>query len=85
MNNGKIRNLLELPNHCKICLDPLDYNDEHDSIFCPSCDEWREGACSDPDCEYCLARPLNLPIVIDTCNPLSLQGKGIIIMIVYTS
>ena len=57
MKNGKIRNLVELPNHCKICLDPLDYNDEHDSIFCPSCDEWRESSCSDPTCEYCLARP----------------------------
>jgi hypothetical protein len=57
MKNGKIRELLELPNHCKVCLDPLDYNDEHDSIFCPTCDEWREGSCSDTSCEYCLARP----------------------------
>ncbi|WP_186669436.1 hypothetical protein [Sporosarcina sp. BP05] len=57
MKDGKIRNLLELPNHCKICLDQLDYNDEHDSVFCQSCDEWREGSCGDPTCEYCLARP----------------------------
>jgi hypothetical protein len=57
MKNGKIRDELEMLKHCKICLDPLDYNDEHDSVFCPSCDEWREGACSDPDCDYCLARP----------------------------
>lgn len=57
MKNGKIRALSELPNHCKVCLDPLDYNDEHDSVFCPTCDEWREASCSDPACEYCLARP----------------------------
>ena len=57
VKNGKICELHELPNHCKVCLDSLDYNDEHDSIFCPSCDEWREGSCGDPSCEYCLARP----------------------------
>ncbi|WP_342512750.1 hypothetical protein MKY34_19380 [Sporosarcina sp. FSL K6-1522] len=57
MNNGKIRKLHELANHCRVCLDPLDYNDEHDSVFCPTCDEWREPSCSDPNCEYCLARP----------------------------
>ena len=57
MKNGKIRELFELPNHCKVCLDPLAYNDEHDSVYCPTCDEWRETSCDDPDCEYCLARP----------------------------
>ncbi|WP_318615993.1 hypothetical protein [Sporosarcina sp. YIM B06819] len=57
MKNGKIRELFELPNHCKVCLDPLAYNDEHDSVYCPACDEWREISCSDPNCEYCLARP----------------------------
>lgn len=57
MKNGKILELNELSNHCNVCLDPLAYNDEHDSIYCPTCDEWREASCSDPDCEYCLARP----------------------------
>ncbi|CAM3092393.1 hypothetical protein FITA111629_03065 [Filibacter tadaridae] len=57
VKNGKICEWSELPNHCKKCLDPLDYNDEFDSVFCPSCNEWREASCSDPTCEYCLARP----------------------------
>ena len=57
MKNKKLLGIHELPNHCKVCLDALDYNDEHDSIFCPACDEWREDSCSDPGCEYCLARP----------------------------
>lgn len=58
MKNGKIRELFELPNHCRVCLDRLAYNDEHDSIYCEACDEWRETSCSDPYCEYCLARPV---------------------------
>lgn len=57
MSDGKIRKWSEVANHCKVCLDPLAYNDEHDSIYCPTCDEWREPSCADPYCEYCLARP----------------------------
>ncbi|MFS0574409.1 hypothetical protein AB1K83_02110 [Sporosarcina sp. 179-K 3D1 HS] len=54
---GKIHKWSELPNLCMVCLETLDYNDEHDSVFCPTCDEWREPSCADPNCEYCLARP----------------------------
>ncbi len=58
MKNGKILEIQDLNSHCKVCLDLLAYNDEHDSIYCQTCDEWREGACDDLDCEYCLARPI---------------------------
>jgi uncharacterized Zn finger protein (UPF0148 family) len=57
MHKGKIHKWSELASHCKVCMDPLAYNDEHDSVFCPTCDEWRESSCADPECEYCLARP----------------------------
>lgn len=54
---GRIHKGSELSNLCMVCLESLAYNDEHDSVFCPTCDEWREPSCADPDCEYCLARP----------------------------
>ncbi|MCZ2258935.1 hypothetical protein [Sporosarcina sp. G11-34] len=57
MKNGKILKLHELSTHCEECLDPLGYNDEHDSLFCPACDEWRQDLCQDPNCEDCLGRP----------------------------
>ena len=57
MKNGKIFEWSELLSRCIVCLNSLNYNEEHDSEFCSTCDEWREDSCSDPNCEYCLARP----------------------------
>lgn len=57
MKNGQIFEWSELLSRCMVCLDPLAYNEEYDSEFCMTCDEWREYSCSDPNCEYCLARP----------------------------
>ena len=39
------------------CGTVLEYNEEYDAYFCPDCDVWTEGACKDPDCEYCRSRP----------------------------
>lgn len=30
------------------------YVETFDVALCVWCDEWREAACSDPECEYCL-------------------------------
>lgn len=57
MKDGQIIEWSELLSRCSSCLHPLAYNEEHDSEFCEPCDEWREDSCTDPDCEYCLARP----------------------------
>ena len=55
--NGRVVSLSELPNHCNICLDLIAYNDEYDSIYCVTCNEWRDMACGDPTCDYCADRP----------------------------
>lgn len=57
MKDGAFYNARELAEMCSVCLEPLAYHDEHDAQYCQSCDEWREEVCSDPTCEYCLARP----------------------------
>jgi len=56
-NKGKIIELSEIPDYCPDCLARLTYNDEFDSVFCLSCDEWRDIPCADPNCEYCIERP----------------------------
>lgn len=55
--NRKIIDWVELPDHCPDCLEKLTYNDEYDSIYCSTCDDWRDIPCQDPTCEYCQARP----------------------------
>ncbi len=55
--NRKMVNWAELANHCLSCLDTIAYSDEYDSIYCATCDEWRDMTCGDPTCEYCEARP----------------------------
>lgn len=57
MKDGEIYNAQELAGRCHVCLNLLAYNEQYDSQFCATCDEWREAACSDPTCDYCLARP----------------------------
>lgn len=57
LKDGQVFEWSELLSRCMVCLDLLSYNEEHDSEFCAACDEWREDSCSDPNCEYCLARP----------------------------
>lgn len=57
LKNRKMIERSELLNHCVVCLEKLHYQDEYDSVYCKTCDEWREESCADPTCEYCLARP----------------------------
>ncbi|GAA2711808.1 hypothetical protein GCM10009865_36880 [Aeromicrobium ponti] len=45
------------PAGCRKCKGPLVYSDHFDATLCPSCNEWKESACSDPSCKYCSARP----------------------------
>lgn len=55
--DGKMIEWFDLPDHCPECLERLSYNEEFDSIYCESCDEWREVSCDDPTCEHCAERP----------------------------
>lgn len=50
------------PEGCLVCKGPTVYSDHYDAIFCPSCNEWKESACCDPECDYCAGRP-EKPIV----------------------
>lgn len=47
----------EMANHCIECMSSLVYNEEFDSVYCASCDGWREVSCEDPACDYCGDRP----------------------------
>lgn len=42
---------------CEVCDTILFRNDKHDAYYCPKCDEWAEGNCGEPNCEYCVGRP----------------------------
>ncbi len=42
---------------CSACGSARIYHDDFDAYFCPACNTWLEGACSDPACEYCVRRP----------------------------
>jgi ribosomal protein L37AE/L43A len=44
-------------NPCPNCGARRVYHEKHDAYFCPHCNRWLEGPCSDPSCEYCLERP----------------------------
>lgn len=33
------------------------YSEKYDSYYDDETDEWLEGTCSDPTCEYCAERP----------------------------
>lgn len=34
-------------------------DDKYDAYFCEHCGEWTEERCTDPDCDFCLYRPLH--------------------------
>lgn len=57
LSKGKVLSEDELEESCLICLEPLDYNEDFDSEYCASCDEWRDDTCPDENCEYCRTRP----------------------------
>lgn len=42
---------------CKKCRHKKKYSEKYDSYYCDNCDEWAEGTCSDPGCEFCSDRP----------------------------
>jgi hypothetical protein len=34
------------------------YDETYDAFYCPYCNEWEEGTCTDPNCVYdCALRP----------------------------
>ena len=35
----------------------MEYSKEYDSEYCPDCNEWLIGKCTDPTCEFCSKRP----------------------------
>lgn len=39
------------------CSHPRIYSKRWDAYYCETCDVWIEGACSDPQCEFCSGRP----------------------------
>jgi hypothetical protein len=43
--------------HCPDCNNLISYSEKYDAYFCPTCDEWLESKCSDPECIYCPQRP----------------------------
>jgi hypothetical protein len=43
---------------CPDCGGEVLYCDFRDARYCPSCDNWTEQACDDPECDYCPGRPL---------------------------
>jgi hypothetical protein len=42
---------------CPRCGLPAKRSGERDAYFCPVCNQWLEGKCGDPDCEFCAGRP----------------------------
>lgn len=42
---------------CSNCQGPIIYSHDFDATFCPSCNEWKESTCSEPNCDYCQMRP----------------------------
>lgn len=54
---GKIVKWTDIANCCPECLTSLEYNEEFDSTYCKSCNEWRDMICTDPYCEHCMERP----------------------------
>jgi len=42
---------------CPGCGGPIYRKAKHDGEYCPECDVWLVGTCSDPECEYCVGRP----------------------------
>ena len=41
---------------CEKCESLVDYNEENDAFYCSQCNEWLEGQCNDPTCEFCNKR-----------------------------
>ncbi|MCE4048833.1 MULTISPECIES: hypothetical protein [Bacillaceae] len=48
---------IDMEQHCKKCQHNLVYYEDYDAYFCPSCNEWTEVKCEDPNCSYCPKRP----------------------------
>lgn len=56
----------EMADHCVRCMHSLVYNEEFDSVYCASCDEWREASCEDPSCDFCGDRPAKPSMCTDS-------------------
>jgi hypothetical protein len=46
------------PKRCAECDQRFDYEERYDSYYCKKCDVWNEFKCSDPECEFCVNKPL---------------------------
>ncbi len=49
---------------CGECGWPIVYHMRYDAACCPTCNEWREEKCSDPECMFCPGRP-DLPLTLE--------------------
>lgn len=51
----------ELPDQieekCQNCGGHISLSENYDAKYCLSCDVWKESACSDSDCNFCVNRP----------------------------
>ena len=56
--NGKIIADCEENRTCSKCHNhSVYYHRTYDAFFCASCNEWHDGICKDPSCDYCPTRP----------------------------
>ena len=44
-------------NWCQVCNSEVQYSVRYDAHYCELCNAWLEEKCTEPDCEYCAARP----------------------------
>jgi predicted RNA-binding Zn-ribbon protein involved in translation (DUF1610 family) len=51
--------------HCPDCNNLVSYAEKYDAYYCPTCNEWLEQKCSDPECTFCPNRPANPVEVTD--------------------
>jgi hypothetical protein len=43
---------------CPTCGSKAGFSFDHDTEFCPHCNDWLQAACNDPGCAFCSTRPL---------------------------
>ncbi|TRZ39822.1 hypothetical protein CEQ21_02430 [Niallia circulans] len=53
----EVDGFIDTEQRCLNCKFHLVYYEEFDAYFCPYCNVWKEGKCSDPECCYCPKRP----------------------------
>lgn len=54
--------------NCTTCGNRKELAERWDAYYCPSCNEWLEATCDDPECGFCRNRPEN-PIEVKANDP----------------